>query len=138
MKQITVFLENAEGRLASLTRCMADAQINMFALTIADTTDYGLVRIICDKPEKAMEALRIADYRAICTDVAAIAVDNQPGGLAALLGKFDELDINIEYGYCFSINAERGINVLKIADMDAAAKAVAEAGFTMVELADII
>lgn len=137
MKQITVFLENSEGRLASLCRCMADAKVNMYALTIADTTDYGLVRIICDKPEKAMEALRIADYRAICNDVTAIAVSNEPGGLAALLEKIDELDINIEYGYCFSINAERGINVLKMADPAAAQAAISEAGFTLIELDDL-
>ena len=138
MKQITVFLENSEGRLAALCRCMADAEVNMFALTIADTTDYGLVRIICDQPEKAMEALRIADYRAICNDVTAIAVGNEPGGLAALLEKIDELDINIEYGYCFSTNAERAIDVLKIVDAEKAEAIIAEAGFKLVQLEDIL
>ena len=137
MKQITVFLENSEGRLAALCRCMADADINMYALTIADTTDYGLARIICDKPEKAMEALRIGDFRAICTEVTAIAVENTPGGLAALLEKLDALGINIEYGYCFSINATRGINVLKIDAAEEAKAAIAEAGFTLVEIEDI-
>ena len=65
--QITVFLENSEGRLKALCRTLADAGISMSALTIADTADYGVVRIICDKPAEALEALTGADYRAICT-----------------------------------------------------------------------
>ena len=63
--QLTVFLENSEGRLAALCRVLADAKVNMYALTIADTTDYGIVRIICDDPEKAVNALSEQDYRAV-------------------------------------------------------------------------
>ena len=76
--QITVFLENKEGRLASLTRAMGDAGINMHALTIADTSDYGLVRIIADKPQAAVAALTEAGYRASLTKVSAIAVPTSP------------------------------------------------------------
>ena len=102
MKQITVFLENEKGRLSAVTRCLADAGINMQALTIAESAEYGLVRIICDKPEEALTALKVGDYRAIATDVVAIEVSNQAGGLAKLLETLDGLDLNIEYGYCFS------------------------------------
>ena len=71
IEQITVFLENSEGRLAALCRTMADAEMNMHPLVIADTADYGLVRIICDDPARALEVLNAEGYRAISTKVAA-------------------------------------------------------------------
>lgn len=139
--QLTVFLENSEGRLAALCRVLADAKVNMYALTIADTTDYGIVRIICDDPEKAVNALSEQDYRAVVTKVAAIGVPNEPGGLAKLLDLLDELDINIEYGYCFSIKDDMAVDVLKIhapEQADEAAAALEAAGFKILQASDII
>ena len=129
MKQITVFLENEKGRLSAVTRCLADAGINMQALTIAESAEYGLVRIICDKPEDALTALKVGDYRAIATDVVAIEVSNQAGGLAKLLETLDGLDLNIEYGYCFSTGQDTAIDVLKIKGAEAAVEAIQAAGF---------
>ena len=129
MKQITVFLENEKGRLSAVTRCLADAGINMQALTIAESAEYGLVRIICDKPEEALTALKVGDYRAIATDVVAIEVSNQAGGLAKLLETLDGLDLNIEYGYCFSTCQDTAIDVLKIKGAEAAVEAIQAAGF---------
>lgn len=129
MKQITVFLENEKGRLSAVTRCLADAGINMQALTIAESAEYGLVRIICDKPEEALTALKVGDYRAIATDVVAIEVSNQAGGLAKLLETLDGLDLNIEYGYCFSTSDDTAIDVLKIKGAEAAVEAIQAAGF---------
>ena len=139
--QITVFLENSEGRLAALCRTMADANIDMSALTIADTTDYGVVRIICDKPETAVEVLNAADYRAVSTKVSAIAVPNEPGGLARLLETLDTLKLNIEYGYCFSLHDDTAVDVLKIrgeSHAADAAKAIEEAGFKLLSLDDLV
>ena len=93
INQITVFLENKEGRLAALVRSLADAGINMQALTIADTTDYGVARIICDDPTGAVMALNEQGYRATLTKVSAIAVPNVPGGLAKLLNVLDDNDV---------------------------------------------
>ena len=138
--QITVFLENSEGRLAALCRTLGDADINMHSLVIADTTDYGVVRIICDDPIRALEVLDDADYRAISTKVAAIGVPNEPGGLAKLLDILDELDQNIEYGYCFSINGNMAADVLKISgakEASEAAKAIEAAGFKLLTQADL-
>ena len=132
LEQVTVFLENSKGRLAALTRVLADAGVNMQALTIAETSDYGLVRIVCDKPEEAVDALREADFRAITTKVIAVAVPNRPGGLADLLDAFEELGLNIEYGYCFSSEAGEAIDVLKVADPERAAEAIAAAGYRLV------
>ena len=135
--QLTVFLENSEGRLAALCRVLADAKVNMYALTIADTTDYGIVRIICDDPEKAVNALSEQDYRAVVTKVAAIGVPNEPGGLAKLLDLLDELDINIEYGYCFSIKDDMAVDVLKIHGADEAVAAIEAAGFKLLDASDL-
>lgn len=138
--QITVFLENAEGRLAALCRTLSDAGVNMSALTIADTADYGVVRIICDNPEKAIEALGAADFRAVVTKVSAIQVPNRPGGLSDLLGVLDKLDLNIEYGYCFSVNGDVAVDVLKIrgeAEVAEATAALEKAGFKLLSLSDL-
>lgn len=135
IRQVTVFLENERGRLAALTRTLADADVNMQALTIAETSDYGLVRIVCDKPDEAVEALRSADFRATTTSVLAVAVPNRPGGLAELLEAFDELGLNIEYGYCFSSEAGEAVDVLKVSDADRAAAAIEQAGYRLVSLA---
>ena len=139
--QITVFLENSEGRLAALCRTLSDANVNMSALTIADTADYGVVRIICDDPAKALDVLAAADFRAIATKVSAIQVPNRPGGLSDLLATLASLNLNIEYGYCFSVNGETAVDVLKIrgeAKNDEAAKIIEEAGFKLLSLEDLI
>ena len=132
IQQITVFLENKSGRLSSLCAALGEAGIDMQALTIADTADYGVVRIICAEPERAAEVLRAADYRVNITRVTAIAVDNQPGGLAKLLAKLDDMNVNIEYGYCFSVNPESAIDVLKIGEAEGIEAKLEEAGFVTV------
>ena len=138
--QITVFLENSKGRLLSLCRTIADAGVSMSALTIADTTDYGVVRIICDKHEEAIKVLNDADFRAVATKVSAVQVPNRPGGLAELLEKLESLNLNIEYGYCFSINGDTAVDVLKIrgeSQAADAAKALEEAGFKLLTQEDL-
>lgn len=137
LEQITVFLENTEGRLAKMCRCVSEAGVNMYALTIADTSDYGVVRVICDDPAKAVAALNDGGYRAIVTKVVGVAVPNAPGGLAGLLEVLDRLDLNIEYGYCFSLKDELAVDVLKIQGAEQAVEAIAGAGFKLVELDDL-
>ena len=135
--QVTVFLENDKGRLSALTRVLADAEVNMYALTIAETSDYGLVRIVCNKPEAAVEALRAADMRASVIKVVGVAVPNRPGGLAELLKTFEELDLNIEYGYCFSVAGEEAVDVLKVSDPVRASEALAAAGYRLLDAEDL-
>ncbi len=134
--QVTVFLVNSEGRLSALCRTLADAGINMSALTIADTAEYGLVRIICDDPARAVAVLKEADYHAVTTKVCAIAVPNHTGGLAALLATLDELDLNIEYGYCFSLG-DQAVDVLKVRGAQEALAAIEAAGFRLLSLQDL-
>lgn len=138
--QITVFLENERGRLAALCRCLGDAQVNMAALSVADTTEYGIVRIICSDTRGALAALEAGGYRAIITKVMAIAVPHRPGGSADLLERLDELGLNIEYGYCFSHAGDMAVMALKIADPASAAEAtwtLEAAGFKVYDQADL-
>ncbi len=134
IEQVTVFLENEKGRLSALTRALANAGVNMQALTIAETSDYGLVRIVCDKPAQAVEALEAAGLRAIVTKVVAVVVPNRPGGLADLLETLDALGLNIEYGYCFSVADGEAIDVLKVTDVDAVSQALEKAGYRLANI----
>ena len=124
VKQITVFLENSEGRLSALCRCLGDAGVSMKALTIAETSEYGLIRIIADDPQNCVKVLTDGGFHASLTDVTAIEVPNRAGGLADLLDKLADLELNIEYGYCFSTEADRAVDVLKIKGGAKAAEAV--------------
>ena len=135
--QLTVFLENSEGRLAALCRVLADAKVNMYALTIADTTDYGIVRIICDDAAKAKETLDAAGFSNTCTKLIEVAVPNRPNGLAELLELLDELDGNIEYGYCFTAQGDTAVDVFKIGDPESVVETLERAGFTVLENEDL-
>ncbi len=136
ISQLTVFLQNEKGRLASACRTIADAGINMHALFLADTQDFGVARIFCDTPDKAAEALGEAGFRATVTPVIAVRVPDVPGGLAKLLEFCDENAMNVEYGYCFSANGEYAVDVLKIEGAEAEGKLV-EGGFEIVKPEEI-
>jgi hypothetical protein len=129
IKQLTVFLENDKGRLASLCRVLGEAGISMRALTVADTHDFGVARIICNKPEQAADLLNGAGYRAKLADVYAVGVPDHAGGLADLLEGFDEAGINVEYAYCFSTEGDRAVDILRVEQTAAAAAVIVKAGF---------
>ena len=137
ISQLTVFLENEKGRLAAACRAVSDAGINMHALNLADTADFGVARMLTDTPEAAAEALRGQGYRATVTPVLGVRVPNVPGGLAALLEFMDEQDANVEYGYCFSVNADFAVDVLKVDCTDDLEQKLTEAGFAPVRPEDI-
>ena len=136
ISQLTVFLENEKGRLAAACRAVSDAGINMHALNLADTTEFGVVRMLCDTPETAAEALKAQGWRAAVTPVLAVRVPNEPGGLAKLLEFLDEQNVNVEYGYCFSVNQDTAVDVLKVSD-DAVEQKLTDAGFQPVRPEDI-
>ena len=137
ISQLTVFLENEKGRLAAACRAVSDAGINMHALNLADTSDFGVVRMLTDTPEAAAEALREQGYRATVTPVLAVRVPNVPGGLAKLLSFMDEQEANIEYGYCFSVNDDVAIDVLKVDGDSGIEEKLKAAGFEPVRPEDI-
>ena len=99
VRQISVFLENKPGQLAHLCRIIADAGIDLKALNIAETSDYGVLRIITDKPETTLSVLKRESLVCNSTVVVAVRVPDQPGGLAGILDIIAEHDISIEYMY---------------------------------------
>jgi len=128
VKQLTVFLENSPGRLAALTRAIGDAGINMRALMVADTAEFGVVRIICDDPAFAQSVLEAAGYGVTVTDVIAVVVPDRPGGLADVLEVLGAADINVEYAYCFVRPSGRGaIDVFRVEEPARAAAVLSDA-----------
>ncbi|HOV42587.1 MAG TPA: ACT domain-containing protein, partial [Syntrophothermus lipocalidus] len=117
VKQISVFLENKAGRLASVTRVLGDAGINIRALSIADTSDFGVLRLIVNDPDKAYRILKEAGFTVSQTDVVAVSVPDRPGGLAEILEVMAEADINIEYLYAFiGTTARNALVIFKVED----------------------
>ncbi len=104
VKQVSIFLENRAGRLAEVTKLLASQGLNIRALSLADTSDFGILRLIMDDPEKAIAALKGQNYTVSAADVVAIEVPDKPGGLARILGIFDDNRINVEYMYAFPTN----------------------------------
>lgn len=135
--QITVYLENKEGHLAALCRTLGDAGIDMHSLTIADTDDFGVIRIIADDPERALTVLRDREYRASITKVAAIEVPDRPGGLADVLEVLATTGVNIEYSYCFATPTRRAVFVMKIHGGNEVLEKLTDAGFKALQPADV-
>lgn len=129
VKQISVFIENKAGRLASVTTALANEGIDTRALSLADTTNFGVLRLIVDQPEKALETLKASNFAVSTTDVVAVMVPDVPGGLAQVLEKFTELNIDIEYMYAFiGKEADKAIVILRINKPEEALSRIEEVG----------
>ncbi len=118
VKQVSVFLENKSGRLAEVTRIFGDRSININALSIADTTEFGILRLIVNNPDDAVEALREHGFTVDITEVIAICVDNEPGGLSIALKYLEENNVGIEYMYSYIGNSGDGkaIIIIRVED----------------------
>jgi len=129
VKQISIFLENKSGRLAQVTRVLGDHGINIRALSIADTTDFGILRLIVSDPELAYRVLKEAGFTVSATDVIAVEVADRPGGLADALSVLQEAGINIEYLYAFLQKASRAaLVVFRVEQLDEAIAALQARG----------
>lgn len=133
--QLTVFLPNKPGTLAHMAQVLGDAHIQMHALMVADTADFGIVRIICDTPKAASAALEAEGFFASTAQVLAVEVENVPGGLARILSKLAKVKLNVEYAYCASIGS-RTVDFLKVTGEPVGAKLV-QAGVHDLEPADV-
>lgn len=121
IEQLSVFLENKPGHLAQMTRSLAEANINMRALMIADTADFGVARIICDQPRSAKERLEAEGYGVSLTNVIAVEIPDRPGGLAEVLEALGAASVNVEYAYAFvEPGADAAVDILKVDDVRAA------------------
>ena len=129
IEQVSVFLENETGHLASLAHALADADINMRALMVADTSEFGVVRILCDRPRAARAALEQAGFGVSITRVIAIEMPDRPGGLAEAVQTLSDAGVNIEYMYAFvEPGAKAAVDIARVNDPDRAASALDAAG----------
>ncbi len=109
IKQLSVFLEDKSGRLTELTRILAENDINITALSIADATDYGIIRMVVGRPELAVSVLKEKGFSVHLTDVACIVVPNEPGGLYQALKILADNNINIDYIYAFAMQSTASV-----------------------------
>ena len=131
IKQISIFVENKPGRLAEITEIIAKNDINIRALSVADTTHFGILRIIVDYPEMVQRVLKEAGLTVSITSVITAAINDRPGGLAEVLKLFAAHDIQIEYMYAFIAKSENeAYVVMRIENEDVAVKLLKENGFT--------
>ena len=100
ISQISVFVENRPGRLADITAVLAKSSIDIRALSVADTSDYGILRLIVNDPKSAVEALRSEGMTASATQVLGIIIPDEPGGLARAIKVLSDAQISVEYAYC--------------------------------------
>lgn len=133
VEQIAVFLENKSGRLAEITAILAAEQINIRALSVADTADFGILRLIVDKVEKAKETLKKNGFTVGKTSVIAVEVDDKTGGLAKVLKCLNEASINVEYMYAFvNKTGENAVLIFRFEKMDEAIATLKQGGFTII------
>ena len=140
INQISAFIGNRPGSLAKLTRVLKEANINIRALYVADTSDYGILRMVVDDTDRAMDALREAHFTVNKTEVLAVSVADVPGGLHEVARICGENDINIEYLYAFvtSRSANEALVVIRTQDAVAAAQAIKPLGVKLLTKDDLI
>ena len=138
LKQLTVFVENKQGALVKITETLAKNDINIRALSIADTEKFGILRLIVTDNEKALNALTNEGYLIKTTDVVGVKIGDEPGKLSKALSVLDENHINMEYLYAFMSRTEKhAYVVLRVADNLHAEQALENAGFHMITDADV-
>jgi hypothetical protein len=133
IKQISVFLENVSGRLAEVTKILSDGGINLRAITIADTADFGILRIVSDSPEDTLKLLEEKGFTARVTEVLAVEIEDRPGGLARVMEIFFNNNVNIEYLYAsLEKNRDNAVVIFKVEDIEHGQKIIGENGLTTV------
>jgi len=136
--QLSVFLENKQGRLADVTKALTDNGINIRALFIADTSDFGILRMIVDKPRKAIDILKSNAFTVKENEVLAVEVADTPGSLAQVLETLDKNSLNVEYLYCF-VDKKRNaaVDIMRIQDIGKAMEALENAGIKLLSAAEL-
>jgi hypothetical protein len=130
-RQLSVFLENKSGRLQEMLEALGNEKINITALTIADTTEYGIVRLIVSDPDSACKLLKTRGFKVNLTEVLSLSVSHEPGSLAKMLKSFSEEKLSIEYMYAFSLG-EKAIIVLRTDNHPKAFEIIDRNNFTLI------
>ncbi len=129
LEQISIFLENRSGRLAEITGVLAQAGVNIRALSLADTADFGILRLVVNAPDTALQILKENGFTVAKTERVALELPDRPGGLAGILRILQSAAINVEYMYAFVQKMEENaIVIFRFDDPDKATQALVEAG----------
>lgn len=138
LKQLTVFVENKKGALASITATLAEHNVNIRALSIADTQDFGILRLIVNDNDTAVKTLKEEGYVLKITEVVGVKIGDAPGKLSKALEVLDSENINMEYLYAFMSRTEKhAYVVLRVEDNAHAESALENAGFHLITDADV-
>jgi len=122
VKQLSVFVENKPGKLVEALEALGAAEVDLRALSLADTSDFGILRAIVDKPDKALNILTEAGFLVKSNEVLAVVIGDKPGGLAAVVRILSEAGVNIEYTYAFVAHSRDNAYVIIRADNNEAAE----------------
>ncbi|WP_019178135.1 hypothetical protein [Methanomassiliicoccus luminyensis] len=133
IKQLSIFSENKPGRLAAVAKAMKEEGVNINAFSIAEGAGYGVIRTLVDKPEKAYAKLQSLGFTVMYTDVLAIEMTDQPGGLYDAIRTLGEAGINIEYSYAYS-GRKCAVLIMRVESIDEAAKKLVESGARLLEV----
>ena len=137
-EQISVFLENRAGRLAEVTRTLREASINIRAMSLADTSDFGILRLIVSDPAKAISELKAKGFTLGRTSVVAVQVGDQPGGLDQILSLMAENGVNVEYMYAFvQKTMEQATLIFRFDKIEKAIELLQAAGVTLIPGSDL-
>ena len=132
INQLSVFVENQTGKLVEALEELANADIDMRALSLADTSDFGILRIIVDKPDEAMEVLSNAGFLVKTNSVIAVAIDDRPGGLVSVIRILAKAGVGIEYTYAFVAHSrDKAYVILRVDDNDTAIKVLTKSDVSL-------
>jgi hypothetical protein len=138
LKQISIFIENRSGRLATITHMLGEAGINIRAMSLADTSDFGIFRVIVNDTEKAIQALKEAGFTISLSDVIAVKIADYPGELGKLLAALDQSDLNVEYMYAFVQKSDEfAVVIFSFEDLDQAIHSIQTSGYTILSNQDV-
>lgn len=138
INQLSVFIENRTGRLDDVLEALKEANINIISLSLADSSDYGLLRMIVSDAEKAKEALKAKDFAAMLTPVLGVKLSHQVGQLQVLLAQICKAGIDIEYMYALETGTDDASIVIKTADLQAAAKILEQIGVELIRSNELV
>ena len=139
IQQLSVFVENQPGKLAEALEVLAKASIDMRALSLADTADFGILRLIVDKPDEALEILRDAGYLVKTNEVIPVAVGDRPGGLAPVMRLLADAGVDVEYTYSFVAHKrDQAYVILRVDNNEYAVKVLSGGGISLLDAEDIL
>lgn len=134
VEQISIFIENKSGRLAEVSGTLGKAGINIRALSLADTSDFGILRLIVNDAEKALQVLREQNFTVSKTEVIGVEVPDAPGGLSSILQILDQHNVNVEYMYAFADRCgDNAVIIFRFDEIDEAIQALTQSGIKILE-----